>query len=95
MLEFYADILAEANDAEGDDAPLPMTKPSDMLHSVLAEHLMVGTPKQVTAKMEKFVSEFRCTDFIMSTQFPGIDPVRATRSMEVFANEVMPKFRGV
>ena len=57
MLEFYAEILAEANDAEGDDAPLPVTKPSDMRHSVLAEHFMVGTPKQVAQKMEKFVAE--------------------------------------
>lgn len=94
MLEFYAEILAEANDAEGDDAPLPVTKPSDMRHSVLAEHFMVGTPKQVAQKMEKFVAEFKCTDFIMNTQFPGIDPAKATRSMELFAKEVMPKFRG-
>lgn len=95
MLEFYADILAEANDAEGDDAPLPVTKPADMRHSVLAEHFMVGTPQQVTAKMEKFISAYRCTDFIMNTQFPGIDPAKATRSMELFAKEVMPKFRSV
>ena len=54
---------------------------------------MVGTPAQVTAKMEKFVREFRCTDFIMNTQFPGIDPAKATKSMELFAKEVMPKFR--
>ena len=93
MLEFYADILAEANDAEGDDKPLPVTKPSDMRHSVLAEHFMIGTPEQVMAKMEKFVSEYRCTDFIMNSQFPGIDPAKATRSMELFAKEVMPKFR--
>jgi alkanesulfonate monooxygenase SsuD/methylene tetrahydromethanopterin reductase-like flavin-dependent oxidoreductase (luciferase family) len=56
---------------------------------------MIGTPKQVTAKMEKFVSEFRCTDFIMATQFPGIDPAKSTRSMELFAKDVMPKFRDV
>ena len=64
-----------------------------MRHSVLAEHFMIGTPAQVSAKIEKFLGEFRCTDFIMNTQFPGIDPAKGTRSMELFAREVMPKFR--
>ncbi len=93
MLEFYQDILAEANDAAGDDKPLPVTKPADMRNSVLADHFMIGTPAQVSAKIEKFRAEFRCTDFIMNTQFPGIDPALATRSMELFAREVMPQFR--
>ena len=94
MLEFYQDILAEAKDAEGDDKPLPVTKASDIRHSVLAEHFMIGTPQQVTAKMEKFLGEYQCTDFIMNTQFPGLDPAKGTRAMELFAQEVMPKFRG-
>lgn len=94
MLEFYQDILAEAKDAEGDDKPLPVTKASDIRHSVLAEHFMIGTPQQVTVKMEKFLGEYQCTDFIMNTQFPGLDPAKGTRAMELFAQEVMPKFRG-
>ena len=93
MLEFYQDILSEAADAEGDDKPLPVTKPEDMRHSVLAEHFMVGTPSQVIAKLEKFRSEYRCTDFIMNSQFPGLDPAKGTRSMELFAKHVMPQFR--
>lgn len=94
MLEFYQDILSEAADAEGDDAPLPVTKPEDMRHSVLAEHFMIGTPDQVIAKIEKFQTEYQCTDFIMNTQFPGLDPAKGTRAMELFATKVMPHFRG-
>ena len=94
LLEFYQDILVEAKDAEGDDKPLPVTKASDIRHSVLAEHFMIGTPQQVTAKMEKFLGEYQCTGFIMNTQFPGLDPAKGTRAMELFAQEVMPKFRG-
>ena len=30
LIEFYHDILSEANDADGDDAPLPINKPEDM-----------------------------------------------------------------
>jgi len=93
MLEFYQDILSEANDAEGDDTPLPVTKASDMRHSVLADHFMVGTPDQVSAKIEQFQREYRCTDFIMGTQFPGLDPAKGTRALEMFAKEVMPRFR--
>lgn len=93
MLEFYQDILSEAKDAEGDDAPLPVTTPSDMRHSVLAEHFMIGTPDQVAAKIERFQQEFACTDFIMGTQFPGLDPDKGTRALELFAREVMPRFR--
>jgi len=93
MLEFYQDILSEAQDAEGDDKPLPVTKAADMRHSVLADHFMIGTPRQVTAKLEKFMREYRCTDFIMGTQLPGLDPAKGTRALELFAREVMPKFR--
>jgi alkanesulfonate monooxygenase SsuD/methylene tetrahydromethanopterin reductase-like flavin-dependent oxidoreductase (luciferase family) len=93
MLEFYQDILSEAKDAEGDDAPLPVSKPADMRHSVLAEHFMIGTPDQVNARIEKFLGDYRCTDFIMGTQFPGLDPALGTRALELFAREVMPNFR--
>jgi len=93
LFDFYHDILAEANDAEGDDAPLPITRAEDIRHSPLAEHLMIGTPEQVGRKMEKFCQQFQCTDFIMDSQFPGLDPRKGTRSMELFAKEVMPAFR--
>lgn len=95
LLEFYQDILSEAKDAEGDDAPLPVTKPSDMRDSVLADVFMIGTPDQVAAKIERFQGEFQCTDFIMGTQFPGLDPALGTRALEMFAKEVMPRFRSV
>ena len=93
MLEFYHDILSNAKDATGDDAPLAVTKPADMRHSVLADHFMIGTPDQVKAKLESFRDEYQCTDFILGTQFPGLDPAKGTRSLELFAREVMPKFR--
>ena len=51
LIEFYHDILSEANDADGDDAPLPINKPEDMRNLVLADHFMVGTPKQVSEKV--------------------------------------------
>ena len=54
---------------------------------------MIGTPDQVARKLERFQRQFRCTHFIMSTQLPGMDPRKGTRSLELFAKEVMPAFR--
>lgn len=93
LLEFYQDILSEAKDAAGDDAPLPVSKPEDMRNSVLAEHFMIGTPQQVAEKIERFQREFACTDFIMGTQFPGLEPAKGTRALELFAKQVMPHFK--
>ena len=93
LFDFYQDILSEAKDAEGDDQPLPITRAEDIRDSPLAEHLMIGTPDQVARKMEKFAQQYKCTDFIMDCQFPGLDPRKGTRSLELFAKEVMPAFR--
>jgi hypothetical protein len=46
----------------------------------------------VAKKLERFCQDFLCTHFIMGTQLPGLDPKKATRSLELFAKEVMPSF---
>ena len=53
----------------------------------------IGTPDQVARKMDRFKNEFQCTHFIMSTQLAGMDPKKSTRSLELFAKEIMPSFR--
>jgi alkanesulfonate monooxygenase SsuD/methylene tetrahydromethanopterin reductase-like flavin-dependent oxidoreductase (luciferase family) len=93
LLTFYQDILAEAKDAAGDDKPLPVSAPHDLRHSSIADGMLIGSPDQVGKKLEQFSNEYQCTDFIMDMQFPGLDPAKATRSMELFATELMPNFR--
>jgi alkanesulfonate monooxygenase SsuD/methylene tetrahydromethanopterin reductase-like flavin-dependent oxidoreductase (luciferase family) len=93
LLEFYQDILAEARDAEGDDAPLPVSRPEDMRHSVLKDVFMIGTVQQVADKLDTFASEYTCTDLVTYMQFPGMDVTKGSRSMERFAREIMPAFR--
>ncbi len=90
---YYARVLGEANDVEGDDQALPPLRPEEIRHSDLAEGLMIGTPDQVAEKFASFAENFACTDFILSTHFAGMDPAKSTRSLELFAQEVMPKFR--
>jgi len=93
MMEFYGEILAEAKDAPGDEQGWQFKRPQDIRHSAFGRAAMIGTPDQVAQKLERFRQNFLCTHFIMSTQLPGLDPKKATRSLELFAKEVMPSFR--
>jgi alkanesulfonate monooxygenase SsuD/methylene tetrahydromethanopterin reductase-like flavin-dependent oxidoreductase (luciferase family) len=93
MMEFYGEILAEANDAPGDKEVFPFQSPRELRNSPFGRAAMIGTPDQVARKMEQFRKSFLCTHFIMSTQLPGLDPKKATTSLELFAKEIMPGFR--
>ncbi|MFP6680691.1 MAG: hypothetical protein VCB07_00705, partial [Gammaproteobacteria bacterium] len=94
LLTFYQDILAEAKDAAGDEKPLPASSAQGLRNSPIADTMMIGSPDDVGKKLEQFCKDFHCTDFIMDMQFPGLDPAKATRSMELFASELMPSFGG-
>jgi alkanesulfonate monooxygenase SsuD/methylene tetrahydromethanopterin reductase-like flavin-dependent oxidoreductase (luciferase family) len=93
MMEFYGHILAEANDAPGDQEVWQFKDYRDIRNSAFGQAAMVGTPDQVARKLEQFNKEFQCTHFIMLTQLPGLDPKRATGAFEMFAKEVMPNFQ--
>ena len=93
LLEFYQDILEGANDAEGDDKPLPVKEPRDIRDSALNKVFLVGTVDQVAEKLDAFCNEFICTDFVFNMQLPGMDVATCNRAIEQFAKEVMPAFR--
>ncbi len=91
---YYERVLAEAADVEGDDQPLPFSRPEEIRESPLAgTAVMVGTPQQVAEQLDRFCDSFTCTDFILSTHFAGIDPALSARSNTLFAREVAPAFR--
>lgn len=90
---YYERVLAEAADVEGDDQPLPFTRPEEIRTSPLAgTALFVGTPDQVGEQLDRFSKEYKCTDFIQSSHPAGIDPKLSSRSNALFAREVMPAF---
>ena len=89
-LEFYADIVADALDAEGDEGFMPITRADQIRDSAIADVVMVGTPNTVAEKMHNFARDFVCTDLITYLQFPGMDVAKSTRSMELFAKHIMP-----
>ena len=93
MMEYYGRILAEANDAPGDERIWTFRRPEEIRDSGFGRAVMIGTPDDVARKLERFRAEYRCTHFVMSTQLAGMDPAKATRSLELFAREVMPAFR--
>jgi len=93
MMRYYGEILAEANDAPGDDRMWTISRPEEIRRSGFGRAVMIGTPDQVGKKLERFRRDYSCTHFIMSTQLPGLDPRKATRSLELFARELMPAFR--
>jgi alkanesulfonate monooxygenase SsuD/methylene tetrahydromethanopterin reductase-like flavin-dependent oxidoreductase (luciferase family) len=93
MMVNYGQWLAEANDAEGDKSVWEIASPADLRKSPIAAGLMIGTPDEVTAQIAQFRTEYACTNFIMATQFPGLDPLKAVRSLELFAREVRPHFQ--
>ncbi len=94
MMENYGHWLAEANDAAGDRHVWDFASPREIRTSPVAESLMIGTPAECVSKLEGFRRSYACTHFIMATQLPGLEPRRAQASLELFAKEVMPHFRG-
>ena len=65
-----------------------LAKPEDMRNSVLADHFMIGTPEQVSEKLSQFQTDFTCTDFIMGTQYPGLDPKLGTKALKLFGEKL-------
>ena len=92
-MEYYGKILSEANDAPGDKDIWQFKSPSEMRHSGFGRAAMIGTPDQVARKMEPFFKRHSCTHFVIGMQMPGMDPQKTTRSLELFAKEIMPSFR--
>jgi alkanesulfonate monooxygenase SsuD/methylene tetrahydromethanopterin reductase-like flavin-dependent oxidoreductase (luciferase family) len=91
-MEYYGEILAEANDVPGDKDIWRFKSPSEMRHA-LSGRIMIGAPDQVARQIERFQKNYQCTHFVMGVQMPGMDPAKVTHSLELFAKEVMPSFR--
>jgi len=96
VFDYYRGVLSTSADVEGDAAlaDWPMKRAEDLRESPMAADLFIGSPKTVADKLDKFVSGTVCTDFIMSTHLAGIAVEKSTRSLELFARDVMPGFRG-
>ena len=51
MMEFYGDILAEANDAPGDKDVFKFKSASELRDSAMGRAMMIGTPDKVARQL--------------------------------------------
>jgi alkanesulfonate monooxygenase SsuD/methylene tetrahydromethanopterin reductase-like flavin-dependent oxidoreductase (luciferase family) len=55
-------------------------------------NMLVGTPDHVAGKIAELRDELNLQDLFLWTTHPGLDHAKAMRSLELFADEVMPRF---
>jgi alkanesulfonate monooxygenase SsuD/methylene tetrahydromethanopterin reductase-like flavin-dependent oxidoreductase (luciferase family) len=55
---------------------------------------IVGTPDDAVRALDDYFKETRVTHMSFWMHLPGMDPRHTARSMELFAHEVIPHFRG-
>ena len=56
------------------------------------ERLIVGSPSTVLEYVRRYDADSQCNYFVGSFQWGNITHEEASRSMELFATEVMPHF---
>ena len=98
MLSCYAEWFGEAGDLaadRGDGSPLPTLDAMRRAQQAdfFGEPAIIGTPDDAIAAIRAYQARTRATHLVMSMAMPGVLPEHARASMELFAREVMPKFR--
>lgn len=85
--EVYADISEDLtpNLHERDDAV-------ERLRDHAADRILIGSPDEVVEQLEDFHAVSGMDEVLIRTHFPGLDMAKADRSLELFADEVMPHF---
>ena len=98
MLTYYGKWFSEANDLPGDQAfgqgipPVGELRDADSA-SLFGEPLIIGTPDEAIEMIEDYERRTRFTHLVMATLLPGVEPKLVRRSLQLFANKVMPQFR--
>lgn len=59
---------------------------------LMARNQLVGTPEYVAEKIHELRDEVNLEHMMLWTTHPGLDHKNAMKSLELFANEVMPQF---
>lgn len=100
MMEAYDKWLKEAADVKWFQETMSvakMPKPEDLRNtpglSFFEAPLIVGTPDDAIAEIERYSTESRVTHLVMWMQLAGMPPKNAEACMKLFADEVMPHFR--
>lgn len=71
-----------------------LTDAHQLSYDFLAErNLLVGTPDYVAEKIEELRTEVNLEHLLLWTTHPGLEHRHAMRSLELFTEKVMPRFR--
>ncbi|GAA4861975.1 LLM class flavin-dependent oxidoreductase [Saccharopolyspora rosea] len=72
-----------------------LTDDHRLSYDFLAErNLLVGTPDHVAGKIQELRDELNLEHLLLWTTHPGLEHRNAMRSLELFAEKVMPQFAG-
>lgn len=59
-----------------------------------SRNLLFGTPDQISEKIEEMIDVLNLQYLLVWSHFPGTDHEAAMRSLQLFTDEVMPRFKG-
>ncbi|MGB1885431.1 MAG: LLM class flavin-dependent oxidoreductase [Gammaproteobacteria bacterium] len=100
MMSLYDRRYKEADDMEWGSSVMSAPQvppPGELRHasdiSFFNAPLIVGTPEDAIAEIERYSAETRVTHLCMWMQMAGMPTEKARKSMSLFASEVMPHFR--
>ena len=98
MASCYAKWFSEANDKPGDDQALQGIPSVDEMikkqsFSFFGEDAIVGTPKDACEMISDYAKRGRVTHLVTAQALPGLAPHHVRASMDLFAKEVMPRFK--
>jgi alkanesulfonate monooxygenase SsuD/methylene tetrahydromethanopterin reductase-like flavin-dependent oxidoreductase (luciferase family) len=95
MLTVYGEWLSEAGEVKGPPTLFKPPPASELRRTKdpLLFTPLVGTAEDVAEGLEKFTRTVRTTHLVLGMHFPGIDPKLVRRSMETFAQELLPRFK--
>ena len=96
MLTVYGGWLEESGDMP--DAPPTIFKPPPAaeLRRTKEPTLfspIIGSTDDVARGLDEFLGKTRTTHLVLGMHLPGLDPKLTRRSMETFAQELMPRFQ--
>ena len=57
-------------------------------------NLLFGTPDEISARIEEMIDVLNLQHLLVWSHFPGIEHEAAMRSVKLFTDEVMPRFKG-
>lgn len=95
VLKYYHDWAVASGDitgdVEGQAVPTAEQFRKEQKGEFFGEPAFVGTPDEVLAGLQDYLSRSPSSHLVMYMSMPGNDPKNTRRSMELFAQHVMPK----